>query len=514
MTRRPDLARALLCLAAAAIPCAVGQACSERSTRSPAGADTVDLAGVRVVGALQVPGEIRDGLRYDDRILRVRGTYARAWTLAGRAGQRVVIDLVRPEGSSLYDPYLYITGPGLDSALADDDAGAGCDASISFVPPTDGEYRVIATTFQRQEGAFVLRANRESGRDAGDECDVVLGVAAGDHPYYAPVRGRLRVPGEVSDDLTNEHQVVSYVLFDEELEPEEEAEKLFWAQRWDLEGVAGREVTVELISDAFDPRLGVYGPAFPPGSTRMPAPGTCVARLSLTFPKTGTYSVVVQGQEPRQSSRPLPYVLRASTQQPAPREMECAYLLVPGVRAGPITAATSEEELRRLSRGDIEQVDLGDSDEARVPGTVLYPRSPVARIQIAWTDDGRVRPQGVVIQEEEVGEGPSIWHTARGVRLGTTLTSLELLNGRPFTVAHIFGTGWEARVISWEGGDLAAELDTLRAVVSIASGRLSTLTPDLQRQLEAADRPLSSALPALRRLNPRVTMIWLKFDRP
>lgn len=187
MTRRPDLARALLRLAAAAIPCAVGQACSERSTRSPAGADTVDLAGVRVVGALQVPGEIRDGLRYDDRILRVRGTYARAWTLAGRAGQRVVIDLVRPEGSSLYDPYLYITGPGLDSALADDDAGAGCDASISFVPPTDGEYRVIATSFKdrRAPSCFVRTANRDVTRATNaTSCSVLVLAIIRTTPQY------------------------------------------------------------------------------------------------------------------------------------------------------------------------------------------------------------------------------------------------------------------------------------------------------------------------------------------
>lgn len=120
------------------------------------------------------------------------------------------------------------------------------------------------------------------------------------------------------------------------------------------------------------------------------------------------------------------------------------------------------------------------------------------------------------VSDVVIEEGASLWHTAQGVRLGTTLRRLERLNGRPFLVAHLWGSYWEGRVISWEGGALAAELDTSRLTVALASGRFdqvaSTLTPDERRQLEGGDRPLSSALPALRRLDPHVAQIWLRFS--
>jgi hypothetical protein len=215
----------------------------------------------------------------------------------------------------------------------------------------------------------------------------------------------------------------------------------------------------------------------------------------------------------RRGLRALPYVLRASTQPPAARASACAHLIVPGVRVGPITPTTSETDLRQLLGGGVEQVELGDSDEMPVPGTVLYPDDVVARLQVTWADSTRTTPRDVIIEE-----GASLWHTAQGVRLGTTLRRLERLNGRPFMVAHLWGSYWEGRVISWEGGALGAELDTSRLAVTLASERFaevaSTLTPDERRQLDADDRrPLSSELPALRRLDPEVVTLWLRFRR-
>jgi hypothetical protein len=62
-----------------------------------------------------------------------------------------------------------------------------------------------------------------------------------------------------------------------------------------LEGVAGRTVTVDLESDAFDADLMLRGPGIT-GSRDYSdddSGGGCDARLTVTFPQTGVYEIIV-----------------------------------------------------------------------------------------------------------------------------------------------------------------------------------------------------------------------------
>ncbi|MGH7674160.1 MAG: hypothetical protein ACREMV_02715 [Gemmatimonadales bacterium] len=66
-----------------------------------------------------------------------------------------------------------------------------------------------------------------------------------------------------------------------------------YAQTWVTHGTAGRTVTIDLASDAFDPYLFVTGPGFEREPQDDDSGGRCNARLTVTFPRDGDYTIVV-----------------------------------------------------------------------------------------------------------------------------------------------------------------------------------------------------------------------------
>ncbi|HEV2751686.1 MAG TPA: PPC domain-containing protein [Gemmatimonadales bacterium] len=73
-----------------------------------------------------------------------------------------------------------------------------------------------------------------------------------------------------------------------------------YAQQWRLVGRAGKTVTIDLASDAFDAYLFLLGP----GLEHAAAPpqdddsgGRCNARLTVRFPEDGDYFIVVTTSE-------------------------------------------------------------------------------------------------------------------------------------------------------------------------------------------------------------------------
>lgn len=272
-----------------------------------------------------------------------------------------------------------------------------------------------------------------------------------------------------------------------------------------LQGKEGAQLVVEVVSDAFNPILAVEGPGLGTPLYHAAEPGTCRARIAWTVPRTGTYRVVVAGSVAGLGMVPsLPYVLSATAQPPATGDSACAHLIVPGVRVGPITATTSEAQLRVLAGEDLTEVDVPSPGGAAVPGTALYPDDPLARILIRWTDPGdRSRPECLIIEGQA-----SLWHTARGVRLGTTLNHLDRLNGGPILVGYDVGEQ-RGSVHSWERG--ALEGDFSEAEVALGGGRWQDLTPPERDQVQQAAKEwwLDSRSPLVRKLELRVVrMTW------
>jgi hypothetical protein len=90
-------------------------------------------------------GQTRQGsLTTGDVVLTNDSTYAQAWTIQGRAGQTVTVDLE----SDTFDAYLFLRGPGISGGrdFQDDDSGGNCNARLTAMFPQTGEYEIVVNT--------------------------------------------------------------------------------------------------------------------------------------------------------------------------------------------------------------------------------------------------------------------------------------------------------------------------------------------------------------------------------
>lgn len=183
-------------------------------------------------------------------------------------------------------------------------------------------------------------------------------------------------------------------------------------------------------------------------------------------------------------------------------------VIEPGLRLGPVSAASTLENLRAaLGKANVSlEMVQSEDGKGRVSGAVLYPRDSKKRIELAWSDTlSKSRPRWA-----RVRNSASWWHTPAGVRVGSTLLELEKLNGRAFTVTSFRAGERRSQVRSWNKGNLADELEK-KAQVWLAvptSATKSQMVPLSQGTL------LPSGDPPLRRINPHVTEISTWFDLP
>ncbi len=109
-------------------------------------------------GPALAPGQSLTGDLTANDTQRHSGKYEDSYTLQGRRGDRIQLDL----SSTDFDTYLSVSGPG-GFALANDDAAGGADdatdSRIVVQLPADGAYRVAVTSFRPGEsGAYRLSA--------------------------------------------------------------------------------------------------------------------------------------------------------------------------------------------------------------------------------------------------------------------------------------------------------------------------------------------------------------------
>jgi len=126
-------------------------------------------------------------------------------------------------------------------------------------------------------------------------------------------------------------------------------------------------------------------------------------------------------------------------------------LIVPGKSFGPITAQYTRADLvKTFGAANVKdtRVHLGEGET--VPGVAVYPKDPKRRLEITWVKSKRVG-------DIRISGQSSVWHTADGVTLGTTLAQLQKLNGVPFKFS---GFGWDygGMILSWERGKLEKSL--------------------------------------------------------
>ncbi len=247
--------------------------CRFRTLRQQAEARAVTAAGARQIRVGQtLPGELtaKDSV-YPDT------TYYQFWQFSPRARQEVTIDLSSDE----FDPVLILRG--LDTTVVNNNGGPRCDARVSLTFPETGPYTILVNTTSdppRQTGRFTLSLTEGLKDQVSDEC----------RPPRPPRPSR-PPPVAGSADAQTAHTIAVGQALDGELTTADHfrPRDSTYSQSWNLAGTAGQVVTVDLESTAFDPYLFVAGPGI--GASLQD--GNCNARLTLTFPQTGDYVIVV-----------------------------------------------------------------------------------------------------------------------------------------------------------------------------------------------------------------------------
>ena len=189
-------------------------------------------------------------------------------------------------------------------------------------------------------------------------------------------------------------------------------------------------------------------------------------------------------------------------ESPAVAQAPTDFLVIKNERVGPITKDSTEASLRKAFGTEhvkAEQLYVGDGQE--LPGLAIYPDDPERRIEVIWEEGSTSKIAFIQIQGDR-----SQWKTPEGVTLGTTLLELEKLNGRPF---DLFGLAWDfgGTVTDWKGG----ALDGLMLRVADNSEREYS---EEQANAIFGDQQISSSLPFLREVNPKVFKISISFSRP
>jgi hypothetical protein len=132
--------------------------CQTTSAASSSGGGVAGGAGGAgsATHAITVGQTQQGSLTRNDVLLEHDTTYAQPWTIQGRAGQTITIDLE----SDAFDSYLFLRGPGIEGGrdFQDDDSGGNCHARLTATFPQNGEYEIVVNSAGEHyaTGAFTL----------------------------------------------------------------------------------------------------------------------------------------------------------------------------------------------------------------------------------------------------------------------------------------------------------------------------------------------------------------------
>lgn len=171
---------------------------------------------------------------------------------------------------------------------------------------------------------------------------------------------------------------------------------------------------------------------------------------------------------------------------------------IPGNRIGLIDAQSTPKSIR-AAYGKEALVDslLWGAEGMRYPGFILFPGTDDA-LEVSFDDVAGV-------STETSDEGSHWTAVGTGIRVGTSLGTLNRLNGRPFTFSG-FGWDYEGNVMDWKGGKLEGYRLKLKYNyydVDLAEGEYGQLM---------GDHELSSDLPLLKDLGVRVDALYFVSD--
>jgi hypothetical protein len=181
------------------------------------------------------------------------------------------------------------------------------------------------------------------------------------------------------------------------------------------------------------------------------------------------------------------------------------WIIVPGVRVGAVTAKTTPEDLvRAFGKPNVVFQKIPLIEGAMADGAVVFPKDPTKRLSVVWKSvKGRKLAESVLIRDDR-----SVWKTATGVGMGTTLETLQRLNQRPF---KLYGFEWDygGAVTSWEKGRLETMLKGM--AITLRPTPNANISAD-ERKRVIGERPVKSNDPAVRKLQPAIHQIVVRLN--
>jgi hypothetical protein len=184
------------------------------------------------------------------------------------------------------------------------------------------------------------------------------------------------------------------------------------------------------------------------------------------------------------------------------------WLLLASGETGSINVHTTHEDLvRAYGAANVteQEVDVGEGE--MLPLTLLFSEDPQRRVEILWKDPAKkTKPASATIRGKA-----SRWHAVYGISLGTTLSELERINGRPFHYAMTNdGTDMAEEHISWQRGLLEKDFQGDGRII------LSLVGPPIHDPLQKGPHDFAgdSNEPAMRKRNLHIGSITWEFPSP
>ncbi len=116
---------------------------------------------------------------------------------------------------------------------------------------------------------------------------------------------------------------------------------------------------------------------------------------------------------------------------------------------GPFAKDTSHKRLvEAFGQPNVTLETISGAEGIEMKASVIFPTDPERRIEVMWWDEERqTRPSSI----QATGKG---WIGPRGVRVGMSLSEVEAVNGKPFS---LYGFSWDygGTATDWKNGKLA-----------------------------------------------------------
>jgi hypothetical protein len=177
--------------------------------------------------------------------------------------------------------------------------------------------------------------------------------------------------------------------------------------------------------------------------------------------------------------------------------------IVVGKSFGAVTVKTTRAQVGAIyGKANVKDAEISGPEGTTFPGTVVYGKRPSDRFEIIWVDPKTKRKPELV----RVSEAKTKWQTTHGITIGTSLKTIEKLNGNPLTLN---GFGWDlgGGVISWNGGKLAKECTGKLLLTFDALGQEKLSEREASQIM--GEREVRSDSPVMRKLDVRVQELAL-----